>query len=214
MLPLGFNKTFSAGASHTALEFSGVCGTAAIGVTAVSSGVLDGAGVIDGTDVFDGAGVIDGTDVFDGAGVFDGPGVFDGAGVFDGPSVFDGPGVLDDIGLLVGTGVVVVKLLDEDESLELLSEGVAVGAPGQLGTLILVLAAFAVTAVCAKILPLTRVLAPKVIADLLIRVPFKVLFAPSVATFATQNTLQGLAPFIKLTFAAAAVLNAPKILKM
>jgi hypothetical protein len=172
MLPLGFNKTWSAGTSHITLETSCVCGMVAIGVITSSTGLIDGTGVLEGNGIIDGAGVLEGNGVIDGTGVLVGNDVIDGAGVLDGNGVVDGTGVLDGIGVIDGVGV-----------------GTTVTA--QLGTLICVLAALAVTAVWARILPFVTEFAPNVIADLLITVPARVLFAPIVATFGTQNISQG-----------------------
>ena len=92
--------------------------------------------------------------------------------------------------------------------------GVGDGAVQPVGTLIAVAAALAVTSVLAKILPIVTELAPKVMAERLIRVPLKELFAPSVATFTTQNILHTLAPFNNVNAVPAVVPSAPSTLKM
>jgi len=88
------------------------------------------------------------------------------------------------------------------------------GVVVQVGTVITVLAALAVTADCAKILPAVTELSPSVIADLLIKVPSNVLLAPIVATFTTQNMSHSSAPFANLTCVPAAVVSAPLIWKI
>jgi hypothetical protein len=173
------------------LELPGVCVAVTTGVSA-STGSLDGSDVLDGSCVLEDTGVFDGTGVIEGGGVVVGTGVIDGAGVIVGTGVNVGTGVFEGTGVAVGTGVTV------DDA-------------AQLGTLIFVLAALAVTAVFAKILPFVTEFAPSVTADPLITVPTRVLSAPIVATLGTQNILQGLAPLVNCITVFAAVVKAPSI---